>query len=71
MTLLDVDLENLCAHAHHLGDHAVLYNNAGRNRDSTKPIQWKAIDEILLLNNIQLVDLPTEIEQVDSVIRTA
>lgn len=69
MTLPGVDMESLCTRANHLGDHAVTCNESGRNKHVKKPVHWKAIDEEMVLSNLQSADLPTEIYQVEQVIQ--
>ena len=66
MTLPGVDMEALCDRAQYLGDHAVLYNVTGMNKNLRKPLCMKDIDAQAFLNNLELIDLPigTEISNI-------
>lgn len=67
MTFPAVDVENLRTRAHHLGDHAVLYNETLKYKHVVRPIQWKDVDQDVFLMKLQSVDLPDETDRTEDV----
>ena len=55
MTLLSVDMDNLCTRANYLGEHAVITCEPGRSKCIKKFVHWKAIDEEMLRSKLQSV----------------
>lgn len=63
MSLSTMDMKSLCTRAHHLGDHAVLYNETLKYKHVVRPVQWKDVDRDVFFRKLQVVQLPNEIDR--------
>ena len=69
LSLPTLDLENLSARAHHLGDHAVLYDACNPNRHVRKPVHYNDIDETTFTNILHEVECPVLCDNINETAR--
>ncbi len=69
MSVPDQNLNNLSLRAGYLGDHAILYNPDCSGRKAKKPLHMSTIDERKFLDKIHLIDIPSEVDQIENVVK--